>query len=315
VALALESSDPLATQLLQTLPGSSQLVLWVTCDSVEAGMELLEHGKVDALWVFPQGLAEKIAAFYQDPEGSAGFIRVYERQDSIALALCRERLSSLAYPQLAQQIYLGYLRQHFPELTMTDQQLMSYFDGTVFDENLFSFSADGNSGKAPSLLLSPLRGLLAALTQLCALASAMYYLEDRKKGTFAWVRRPWKWVPEVACQLVSVLQVAVIASICLALCGLSRGFLREAALTVLYALSCCGFAMVLRRLIPKVSFLAVVTPLLCIVLLVVCPVFFETRQLLPFQFFFPMGLYLQGNLGGLALYTLGCTGIVALWKQ
>jgi len=313
VALTQEADDPLATQLIESLPGSSQLVRWLPCDGEEAGLSLLRSGKADALWVFPAGLQKKIAAFTEDPEGSGGFITVYERQDSVALMLCRERLSSLVYPQIARQVYLNYLRQSFSDLEqLTDEQLLAYYDATVFDENLFTFDSGGVSGKAPGLLLSPLRGLLAVLTQLCALAAAMYYLEDRKKGTFGWVRRPWKWAPEAACQLVSVLQVALVSGVCLALCGLAHGIFREVALTGLYGLCCCGFAMTLRRLVPRLGILAVLTPLLCISMLVICPVFFEVRMLRPFQGIFPMGWYLRGDLTGLGLYTAGCFSIAAL---
>lgn len=311
VVLTQESEDPLATQLIESLPGSSQLVRWLICEDTEAGLRLLRSGKADALWVFPSALAEKIAVFTEDPD-SGGFITVYERQDSIALALCRERLSSLVYPELARQVYLAYLRQEFPALSgLTDEKLLSYYDQTVFNEDLFILDDGGAGGAPPSLLLSPLRGLLAALTQLCALAAAMLYLEDRRKGTFAWVRRPWRWMPEIACQLVSVLQMSLISGVCLALCGLAGGFFRELALTGLYGLCCCGFAMVLRRLIPRIGALAVLTPVLCVAMLVLCPVFFNAGHL---QWLFPMGWYLAGDFIGLGLYTLGCFGIVAIWK-
>lgn len=312
VALTQEAADPLATRMIGSLPGSSQLVRWLPCENTEEGLRLLRSGKADALWVFPQGLAEKIAAFTEDPD-SGGFITVYERQDSIALALCRERLSSLVYPELARQVYLAYLRQEFPALSgLTDEKLLSYYEETAFREDLFTLDPGETGVEAPSLLLSPLRGLLAVLTQLCALAAAMLYLEDRKKGTFAWVRRPWRWVPEIACQLVSVLQIALVSGVCLALCGLTGSFFRELALTGLYGLCCCGFAMVLRRLIPRVGALAVLTPVLCVAMLVLCPVFFNAG---PLQWLFPMGWYLHGEFLGLGLYSLGCFGLTAIWKK
>lgn len=312
VALTQEGDDLLAAQLIDSLPGSSQLVRWLPCEDADTGLSLLRNGKADALWVFPAGLQEKIAAFVQNTEDSGGFITVYQRQDSIALALCRERLSSLVYPQVAQQVYLAYLRQKFPQLTLTDQELLAYYDATVFDDRLFSFDSQGDGEKAPGLLLSPLRGLLAVLVQLCALAAAMYYLEDRKKGTFAWVRRPWQWVPETASQLVSVLQLALVSLLCLAFCGLAEHFFWEMLLIGLYALSCCGFAMALRRLLPRLGLLAVATPLLATALLVVCPVFFDVGMLRPFQRIFPLGWYLQDSLGGLSLYAFGAFGFCAV---
>lgn len=315
VALTQEANDPLAAELIASLPGSSQLVRWLPCKDTQTGLSLLQSGKADALWVFPDDLAAKIAAFTEDPETGGGFIKVYERQDSIALALCRERLSALIYPQIAKQVYLTYMRNHFPALqSQTDTQLLVYFDDSVFGEDVFTFATNGSTGEAPSLLLSPLRGLLGLLIQLCALASAMYYLEDRKKGTFAWVRHPWKWVPEAACQLVSVLQVALVSGICLALCGLSHRCFREIALTGLYGLCCCGFALVLRRFLPRLGILAVATPLLCIAMLVICPVFFDVAALRPVQVIFPIGWYLRNDLVGLGLYTLGAWSLAALWE-
>ena len=105
VALTQEAADPLAAELIGSLPGSSQLVRWLPCETVDTGLSLLQTGKADALWVLPARLEEKLEAFTLDPDGCGGFITVYERQDSVALALCRERLSALVYPQLARQIY------------------------------------------------------------------------------------------------------------------------------------------------------------------------------------------------------------------
>lgn len=316
IALTQEADDPLASQLIGSLPGSSQLVRWLPCDTKEEGLSLLKAGKADALWVFPAEMAEKIDLFIQDPDGTDGFVTVYQRQDSISLALCRERLSSLLYPQIAKQVYLAYLRQEFPDLDgLSDEQLVAYFDATVFGENLFAFDSANGQQASSGLLLAPLRGLLAVLVQLCALAAAMYYLEDRKNGTFAWVRCPWGWLPEVACQLVSVLQVAAVAGVCLALCGLSHSFFRELALTGLYGLCCCGFAMVLRRLLNRLGLLAVATPLLAVAMLVICPVFFDVGMLRPFQRIFPMGWYLRGSLTGLGLYTLGSFTFCAIFDS
>ena len=96
-------------------------------------------------------------------------------------------------------------------------------------------------------------------------------------------------------------------------CGLSHSFFREVALTGIYAICCCSFAMVLRRLLPRLGLLAVVTPLLAIAMLVVCPVFFDVGILRPFQGIFPMGWYLRSSFAGLGIYTLGCFAFCAVF--
>lgn len=316
VALAQEAEDSLAHDLIHSLPGSSQLVNWKICESPDEGLTLLRSGKIDALWVFPGNLKEKIEAFADSPGRNGGFITVYERQDSVALALCRERLSGLVYPQIARQVYLNFIREEFPALdTVSDEDLLTFYENTTFDERLFQFASGGVNGQPPSLLLSPLRGLIAMLVQLCALAAAMYYLEDRKNGTFAWVKISHQWMPELACQLMCVLQIAAVALLCILLGGLSSGVLQEIALMALYALCCSGFAMALRRLIPKVGLLAVLTPLLCIAMLVFCPIFFDLGIVRPLQRLFPLGWYLQRNFLGLGLYTLGCFSFVAITQR
>jgi hypothetical protein len=71
-----------------------------------------------------------------------------------------------------------------------------------------------------------------------------------------------------------------------------------------------GFCELIRRLLPRTEALGIATPLLLLLMLVLCPVFLNVRRLRPLQFLLPPFYYLHGvhnrdYVYGLVLYTLG----------
>lgn len=315
IGLACEKDDPLAQEIFSDLQTSSQLISFRIYDTPQEAEALLRGGKLDAVWIFSGDIAERIEAFSQKPSASNAFIQVLEREDNIALMLSRERLNGTIYPYVAQRVYVHFLRDLAPELDhLSDAQLLEYYEAVDLSTKLFDYANAASQQQHESFLLSPLRGLLGALILLCSLAAGMYYTRDLEAGTFAWINRKWLFLPEFGCQMTASLHIGIVCAICLSFCGLAASVWLELAILLLYSLCCSVFAMLLRQLCGSVKRLGAVLPLLILVVLVVCPVFFDLGFLRTAQYFLPPTYYINAPynlryLGYMAGYTAGLAGI------
>ncbi len=317
VAVAQEGHTAPDETLLTELRADSQLLRYQPCASPKEAQTLVEAGKADTAWIFPEDLEAGIRAFVESPHDTP-CIRVLVREDSVMLRLARERLSGTAFEPVARQVYLAFLRRLAPELDhLSDQALLHHYDQVKMADDLFAFDEAFAAATDTHYLLSPLRGLLGTLILLCALATALYHLRDMRTGTFCRLSLRWRPGAELAGQLVAVLHVAVAAALCLTLAGLSDNLLWELVLTLLYSLGCAAFAMALRRVVGSLRGLAALLPALAVLMLTLCPVFFDLQPLPGIQYLLPPTYYIYAAhqpevFLHLLAYTLMAFGVYAL---
>jgi ABC-2 type transport system permease protein len=295
VALVQEGNDSAVSTIFQNFQ-SSQILRFVHCDTEEDARELVQTGKVDTAWIFPEDFTARVDNFITRPSSANSVVTVLLREDDTTQMLARERLSGEIYEYLAQRLFVIHTRQENPKLPeMTDEEMLAYYQGAEVADKLFTFDETENKAVDPGhYLLTPVRGLLAVVITLSALASAMYYNQDEKNGTFGWVSRKKQIFTELACQLVAVVNVALVALIATALTGLSGTLLPELGALVIMSLGSALFAMLLRRLLPGNAALGTAIPLVIVVMLLVCPVFMDLAVLRQLQILFPPTYYIQG---------------------
>lgn len=317
IGLVVQKEDPISRQICEDLQ-SSQLLSFRLYTDPDTAQTLLRAGKLDAVWLFPENMAEKLEKFAQNPTSANAFIKVLEREDNIALMLVREKLNATVYPYVAQRVYVHFLRELAPELDhLSDDALLAYYQNGNFSQELFDLKSTSGATTPQSYLLSPLRGLLGTLILLCSLASGMYYIRDAQTGTFAWVSQRHRYLPELGCQLAASLHIAAVCFACLALSGLSGKPHLEILLLPMYSLCCSAFGMLLRRLCGSIQVLGTLLPLIIILTLVICPVFFDLGALRQLQYLLPPTYYINavynpGYLGSMVLYTGSCFGLYFL---
>ena len=313
VGLACEEADPITQEIFLELQSSSELMAFQICPDPESAKTLLEGGKLDAVWIFPGNMAEKIEAFAKQPTSSNAFITVLEREDTTTLMLAREKLNGVIYPYVSQRVYVHFLRDLAPELDhLSDEELLAYYNATSLSDELFSFEGASGPQNDGSFLLSPLRGLLGTLILLCSLSAAMFYIRDMENGTFAWVSKRWQLLPELGCQMTSSLHIAAVCLLCLALSGLAGKLWIELLLVLLYSLCCSVFAMALRRLCGSLKSLGTILPLIIVVVLVICPIFFDLGAMRQLQFLLPPTYYINAIYDSrYLLYMAGYTALFA----
>lgn len=325
IALAQDGADPMATQVIEKLINEPSLVRFVPCDSTEAAKDMIRDGKADAAWLFPKEMEQKVYRFIQSPNKFNAFIRVVERSDSVPLRLTREKLSGTVFSFCSRQFYLNYLRENVSELdNVSDEALLQHYDEFIEDANLFEFAYLDAEGGAEDLedasyLTTPVRGLLAVIVVLAGLAAAMYFVQDSNAGTFSLVPQRSKAFVELTSQLIAITNTAAVMFFSLLFGDLTEGLGRELLVLALYCLGVALFCMNIRQWCNHLYALAVAMPLLIVVMLVVCPVFFDFAILRTLQFLFPPTYYVNAiysneyllllciyNVCLIGLYSLSC---------
>lgn len=321
VALAQEdASDALATEIIHDLASDSRLIYYVKCDTPEAAVSLVKHGKVDSAWIFQENLQEKIDTFARTKSEKDAFVRVVEREETVPLRISHEKLAGTLYRYCSESLYLQFTREEVPQLdSLSDEVMLSYYDGFFVNDNLFEFSyLDSSESTKDALntgyLLTPIRGLLAIMVMLCGLATSMYFMQDDQRGSFAWIPQHKKSFVEFGYQMISILNVAIVMLLSLRLIGLTTSFLREVLMLLLFSVSCALFCMVLRQICGKIKVLGTLTPLLTVSMIAICPVFFDFKSTRGLQLLFPPTYYINAVhnkkfLLYMVIYCL-CTGLI-----
>lgn len=316
IALAQEdNADAMASDVVTELMEGSRLIRFARCESPEEAEKQVRTGQADAAWIFEADMEEKVYDFLASRSKRDAFVRVLERESTTALMLTHEKLGGAVYACCSEALYLSYIRENVPEMDgVSDGELLLYFHDVSLDHDLFEFSyldpaKSTEDAASASYLMTPVRGMLGVVIVLCGLAAGMYYIQDSHAGTFAWVAERKRPLAELGCQLISVLNVSVAVWISLAAVGQTAGFWRELLVMLLYALCVAAFGMTLRRLIGSLRGLGTVLPLLAVVMLVVCPVFFDLGALRELQYLFPPTYFINAAYSDkfllyMPLYTL-----------
>lgn len=294
IALSEEKADATAAAVITTLQEDTQFLRFTVCDDPRDAVQLVENGKADAAWIFTGDLQEKAAVFAEEFEVNEPLVRVIERESTVLLRLAREKLTGALYGHCAKQVYLQYIATETDIDTLAEEQLSANYDAGFDTVELFSFRYPdgGQAVVTEGYLAAPVRGVLAVLMVLCALASALFFAQDEARGLLSWVpfsRRLWV---ECAYLAAAVMAVAVTASLSLQASGLWGVWYREVLSMLLYAVCCVWFAVLLRRLIARTHLFAALVPLVAVGMLALCPVFFEMKKTLWLQLLFPPTYYL-----------------------
>lgn len=317
VALAREDDDPVAVAVMEDLLTGRSLILFVECETPEQAENMVMDGKADAAWVLRNDMENRIYRFVAKPASWNSFIRVVERR-SIMTVLAREKLTGAIFPHCSRVLYLRNLRQSVPELKdVSDEELLSYYDEYAMNGKLFEFAALESTDNVQSVeevdyLTTPIRGLLAVVVVLCGLATAMYYTQDRAIGTFSWVSQNKLGAVEFGCQMVSLLNVSAMMLLSLYAVGQTVSLGRELAQTLLYTITVALFCMLMRRLLANMRGLAVLLPVMVVITLVVCPVFFDMKSLRELQYLFPPTYYIHAPYSAYYFGMMGVYGLVLL---
>lgn len=299
VALAQENkNDELSSEIVSELLSENSLIRYTYCDA-ENARTLLREGKVDSAWIFSDELQEKTDKLVTNISKSNYLVEIIEREKTVPLLLAHEKLYGTLYKYCSESLYINFIRTNVTELDyMSDKQLMQYYDEIHADDSLFEYlyinsNQSGQGTAEASYLVTPLRGIFSVLIILCGLATALFFMKDISKGVFSQV--PLKSRPFVAAgyHFTSIIFISAVALISLFIIGIAVAPLREVVMAVLYAFCCTVFCMIIRLLCVSLKILSVMTPVIVIALIAICPIFYDFEALRAIQIFLPPYYYIK----------------------
>ena len=288
-----DETDPASAAVLERLHAQKGVLRYLFTDSEREAASLVKTSRADIAWILSSDLTQRLddrAAGQSKP-----VVRVYVREgDSILQMLAREKLFAALYPELTYDIYTHYVNEELrPSPALTDAELDEYFHKIQRGDELIQMSfLDGSTKDDTSYLVMPVRGLMALLVMMAALAS-LYYLHDSEAGSFVWVSRRRRRLLPYAYHLIPVLDTAAVVFVTLFIARLNVAWYREIASIALYMLACVTFAELLRQILKSTSQLGVAIPILMLAMLALSPIFFDLSQYRVLQLLFPPYYYLN----------------------
>lgn len=309
-----ENNDTVSSEVISDLLSENSLVHFTLADSPSSAVDEVKNGLADEAWIFPADTKGKISDFVGGDNDYV--VSVVTKEQSISLRLAREKLAGSLYKYCAKAYYIDYIRANLSALgDLSDQELITYFENVRVDEDLFVFGnpadlsgADGDT----NYLTSPIRGLLAILAVLCGMAATMYYMQDEAAGTFAHVKQRQRGLTAFGCIVTAVMNVSAVLLLSLCLSSLVGNIAKEILALLLYTFCCASFCLLLSRIFTSLRTYSAIIPLLTVVLIGICPVFFDFRDLSALQMLFPPTYYVNSvydsrYLVYMFVYTVVCS--------
>lgn len=281
-----DANDSVSSAVIEKLTADDPLIRFTVCSSPEEARNAVISAKADAAWIFPEDMEQRFKTFIRKTDEDNYVIDIVQREDTIALKLANERLCSALYSFCSELLYIDYVRENIPGLeNLSDAELEVYYEdvwanGDVFEYSYVSESSDSSES---NYLTAPMRGLLYILCVMGGLAAAMFYQKDSENGLIDRIPRKERFLFEFICHLLPITDIAAVSVISLAISetGVSLG--REIAVALIYSFACTAMCMFIRRIFTKIEWLAVISPLFIIVLIVICPVFINFGSMRPLQ--------------------------------
>lgn len=290
------NGDAVSSEIVNKLLGEESMILFTKAETPAEAIRMIETGAADSAWIFPDKTGEAVSEFVDNKND--GFVRVIEREQNVFLRLSREKLNAVLYDYSAKAFFINYTRENIAQLSsLSDEELLEFFDSAKISEELFVFgnpsAADLTETPSDNYLTAPLRGLLGVITVLGGMAAALYYMQDEKNQTFAWVPQKNRLLVGIGCIAVATLNISVISMISLCVSGLYRFSVKEVICAVTFSVCCATFCMLLKQILGNVKVFGSVIPVLITVIICVCPVFFIIKQIRIFSFLFPPTYYIN----------------------
>ncbi len=271
-----------------------------------AALASLEAGEQDAVWVLASDLDRALAQAVQG-RGKEPLAAIWVREQNVFTNLTQEKLYAQVFPALSRQFYLDYCAR---ELGADAAAAQALYDDFIRRPELveFSYYNSAASVQETGYLVSPLRGLLAAIVMLTGLVCMLYTMQDAAAGRLDAVPLRRRWALGLTACLAGTVQTALISLAALAAAGLGRSVAVELAAAALYIPATAGFALLVGTLTRQLGRMASLVPVLLVLTLAACPILLNitvpvVSQLLP-TYWYLTAVYHTAQLPALALYTL-----------
>jgi len=305
------------SQIIDALIEDDEIIRFIASDE-ESALSAVENGRADSAWIFKEDFDAIISDYAKNQVSRNSLVTVVQRDDTVSLMLAREKLCGALYPFVSREFYLSYVEKEIsPEPDKA--KLLEYYDSMMpGGEDLFEISSldgtDASESRGVSYLVLPLRGLLSVMVVLAGLSVEMAYKTDEKRGIFCGISKISMPLFIFGYYFFAVCDVCVAVLLSLLVSGMVKDIMCEIGVMLLLAVASILFCIAIERICRSISMLSAATPIVIIVLIVVCPVFFNIDALYPLQLILPPYYYLNAvyNAGFLIPMLMYIAALTAL---
>ena len=297
VVLCNEGNDKSAESIIHALMAEESVIRFSTVTTSEEAEKIVREHSADTAWIFLENFSEDLDA-YTARNSSEPFIRIIERENTIATKIAREKLFGAIYSDVSYSVYKNFSYEEIVDAeTVSEETVREYYDSTQRKNNIIKIEKlDADENQKPSkvnYLTAPLRGILALLVMLCTITAAMFFLQDQARGSFDWLTPKKRIVPAMATCLSAACLSGVAVFIAILCSDITTGFSRELIPMILFLIAATGFCTLLCLFFRSPGRLGALIPGIIIAMLVLSPIFFNVKVLRPIRLMLPTHYYLH----------------------
>lgn len=309
IALYLPKSDPTAEQVGERLLGRESVFRFLSCESGEAAVELVETGEADAAWLFSDEMEEELRELARK-QRVRPLVKVVERRDSVPLILAREALSAAVYPAFSYAVYESYVVEELGFEELDKEALRRTYESVAVSGSLFQMVyPDGSTGGTEDFtyVQAPLRGILAIWLTFLGFTAALFFMQDEERGVYGRLSGIRRFLAFYGVGAVFLLDGTALLLLCCRLGGVFTDLRREVVCAAVFACCVLAFSNLLRLLCRTPRWIGTLFLPLMAAMLTLCPVFFELQYFRAGKLLLPPRYYLYAvhndrYLYGMAVY-------------
>jgi len=339
IALFTYDESPEIRESIEVLKNRKSTIGFYEAGSEQEVREAVLTNRAECGFVFKEGYYRDLLA--GDVEEK---VNLYKNTKTTLDDLSKEIIFSEIFRRIGRVKVVSFLREKgfYENNKLTEKQkdieeyLVRQYDSYINDGGAFKviFSGKGEEKETTieeaindnSYLMRPVRGVLAMFMMMAALSGAVFRAIDEKQGvykTLGYAERPWINIITV---FIPALLSGITAVACLYIGGIAKGlnggsilagFFKELLGMFVYILILTGLANLLRSLIANEALLCSLLPMLTVVSLLGCNIFFDAatkvKGVKELRYLLPPDYYLEKTSdGGGILFMIGISIVLLL---
>lgn len=296
ILCAENENDKAVNDLIHRIMENKSVIHFEAAEDVKVAKEAVKNNQADAAWIFVEEYEERIKTFAEDKVTEEPAVIVYEQEENIVLQLARMKLFGIIYPDVAYAVYEDFVEKEVLEgEDISEEELKEIYDSLHVEGNLFCLenSEAENYDGENSYITAPLRGMLALLIMLCALAAVMFYFQDKEQGMFEATQRKKADKLLYVYEAAALVLPAIAVIISLYIMKNAGDFPWECLIMTVYIADCAMACILLKKILRTPKVLGGCIPFIMLSLFVLCPVFLSVKSLRAIQILLPPYYYLN----------------------
>lgn len=281
--------------LAKSLESYDGLFVFHEADSVEELNSTLQKGNAECGYIIDEKLYEKMAG-----KNSRDSIKVIVNDSTTLMPVINETLYAIIFPEAAKNKLIDYIENDSAIADLSGEtyetsDIEELYDMYFTNGSTFHFSYDDApidyTFTRDSILLSPLRGLLALIILIAGFTGGLAYYKESENPVFAMLRVRFTLIT------VPVLLLSISALASLIIGGVFTEIPREFLALLVYDAIVILLQFILTIIIKKGSLYAGILPVVILGCLVFTPIFIDLEGIIPIldklSFIWPTKYYLM----------------------